>query len=437
MIKMNQVIKPRQLGVKIKEFFVSRMVTIVFIAICLLCFRFAGLSFTFYMRDIINRLSRNLFLILALIIPVLAGMGLNFAIVLGAMAGQISVIIVTNMGIGGFPGFSLTLLIGLPFALVFGYLIGKLLNKTKGQEMITSLIAGFFANGVYMFALLILVGTVIPLTNPVLLLSRGYGIKNTVDLQGGLKYSLDALFQRPLPQTLFYGGLFFLLILSILLLIKKMYIKKGNGILISNARLIGYGVLALVIAVAGFLLQRSDSTLNTVNVPIATFGFIALLCLFNMFIVRTKLGQDFRAIGMNQHVAATAGINVNKTRVIAMVISIVFSAWGQIIFLQNLGNLNTYGSHSQVGIFAIAALLIGGASVTKATVGQGILGAFLFHTLFMLSPMAGRNLLGDAQLGEYFRAFVAYGVIALSLGMYAWKKQIQSSSAEEIESDLD
>lgn len=431
MIDFNKVIPKTDLRLKVKQFLINRIVTIVFVIICLACFKLSGLTFTFYIRDLISRLSRNLFLIMALIIPVLAGMGLNFAIVLGAMAGQIAVILVTHFGVVGFSGFLLCLLVSLPFALLFGYLIGILLNKTKGQEMITSLILGFFANGVYQFVLLILVGSVIPFSNPILMLSRGYGIKNTVDLQGGLKYSLDGLVRKPLPITAFYGGMIVLVILVCIFIYQKYHNGKTKH-LISKTRLMAYSAIALVISVWGYFTMRTPSTLNTVDVPIATFFLIACLCLFNVFIVKTKLGQDFRAIGMDQNVARVAGIHVNRTRVIAIIISIILAAWGQVIFLQNLGNLNTYGSHGQVGVFAVAAILIGGASVTKATVGQAIMGAWLFHTLFMLSPLAGRNLMGDAQMGEYFRAFVAYGVIALSLGMHAWKKQALINNAQKM-----
>ena len=76
-------------------------------------------------------------------------------------------------------------------------------------------------------------------------------------------------------------------------------------------------------------------------------------------------------------------------------------------------------------MFAAAAILIGGASVSKATIGHALLGTVLFHTLFIVSPLAGRNLFGDAQIGEYFRSFVAYGVIAVALGLHAWKKLMQ------------
>lgn len=70
--------------------------------------------------------------------------------------------------------------------------------------------------------------------------------------------------------------------------------------------------------------------------------------------------------------------------------------------------------------------MIGGASVTNAKISHALLGTLLFHTLFIVSPLAGRNLFGDAQLGEYFRVFVAYGVIGVSLVMHAWRKQLES-----------
>ena len=88
-----------------------------------------------------------------------------------------------------------------------------------------------------------------------------------------------------------------------------------------------------------------------------------------------------------------------------------------------MGTFSTYGAHSQVGQFAIAALLVGGASVQKATNKQAIVGVILFHTLFIIAPQAGQALFSSAMLGEYFRVFVAYGVIAVSLAMHAWPEK--------------
>ncbi len=111
--------------------------------------------------------------------------------------------------------------------------------------------------------------------------------------------------------------------------------------------------------------------------------------------------------------------------------STVLAAWGgQITFLQNIGTLNTYNSHEQVGTFAIAALLIGGATVTRATITQALMGTLLFHTLFVVSPMAGQTIFGSAQVGEYFRVFIAYGIIAISLALHAWQAKSLTSVGE-------
>ena len=98
----------------------------------------------------------------------------------------------------------------------------------------------------------------------------------------------------------------------------------------------------------------------------------------------------------------------------------MLAAIGQLIFVQNIGAFQTYGAHEQVGLYAGAAILVGGASIVRATNGQALLGCILFHLLFIVAPPAGKTLFGDAAIGEYFRVFISYGVIALALVMHAW-----------------
>jgi simple sugar transport system permease protein len=73
-------------------------------------------------------------------------------------------------------------------------------------------------------------------------------------------------------------------------------------------------------------------------------------------------------------------------------------------------------------MFSIAALLIGGASVSRASIANVFVGVILFHLMFIVAPMAGKNLIGEAQIGEYFRVFVSYGIIAIALVLHAWKR---------------
>ncbi len=416
-------------GKKIQKALFDNMVTIMFIILCLVGIYLSKQPLLFIFNELIVRVARNSFLVLSLIIPVLAGMGLNFGIVVGAMAGQIALIAITHWKIIGITGFLLCVLLTTPLALLFGYLTGKLLNKTKGQEMIASMILGFFANGLYQLLFLFLVGTIIPMKNPILVLSGGIGIKNTIDLSGGIKYALDNLFKMPIFTVTLLLCILFMVYFGYEFYKERKFMNKEK----INKHLCLFVLFAIlgmisIIGMNGIQIPglKLLPILRMIQVPVITILSIVALCLFNVFIVKTKLGQDFRTVGQDMHVAKVSGINVNKIRVIAITLSTLLAAWGQLIFLQNLGTLNTYGSHEQVGMFAIAALLIGGASVSKATIGQAIIGTVLFHTLFIVSPMAGKNLLGSAQIGEYFRVFVAYGVIGLSLGLHAWKKQIEA-----------
>lgn len=76
-------------------------VPLFFSALCVAGVIAAGLDLNFLINEIITRLGRNSFLVLSLLVPVVAGLGLNFGIVIGAMAGQTALIIVTHYRIEG------------------------------------------------------------------------------------------------------------------------------------------------------------------------------------------------------------------------------------------------------------------------------------------------------------------------------------------------
>ena len=123
----------------------TNAVTVMFVVLCIVCLYFSGLTVPYVMYELFGRLSRNAFIVLALILPIVAGMGINFAVTIGAMAAQIAALWVVEWGISGLPGFLLAMVMTVPLAAFFGFLIGKLLNKMKGQEMIGGLILGYFA----------------------------------------------------------------------------------------------------------------------------------------------------------------------------------------------------------------------------------------------------------------------------------------------------
>jgi simple sugar transport system permease protein len=349
------------------RFLRENAVIIIFIIITLAAIQPSGLSLTYIVQELLTRLGRNSFLVLALLIPIYAGMGLNFGMTLGAMAGQIGLIFAINYNITGVNGLLFAVLASMPLAILMGYICGVVLNNAKGREMVTGFILAFFMDGIYQFFVLYTLGYAVPMKNPAIVLSRGYGIRNTLNLDI-VRQSLDTWWM----------------------------LKIGPF-----------------------------------SLPMASYLVIVVLCLFIVWFKKTKMGQDMRAVGHDMAVANSSGIPVNRTRIIAIIISTVFACIGQVIFLQNMGNMATYGAHTQTAFFAVAAILVGGASVKKASLANVFVGVVLLHALFVVTPNAGQKVFGQAMIGEYFRQFIGYGVIALSLVLYAWRSRKEAERQRE------
>ena len=343
---------------KMSRLLTGSVVPIMFLIISIVAIPLSHYTGGYLVDQVITRMVRNSFLVLALLLPVMAGMGINFGMILGAMAGQIGLIFITDWGIKGAPGLLLAALISTPIAMLLGYFGGHVLNRAKGREMITSMMLGLFVAGIYQFFLLYLCGSLMPFKNAGLLLSRGYGVRNAINL--GVAKGFDNLWMLEIGK---------------------------------------------------------------IHIPLGTFMIIALVCLFTIWFRKTKLGQDMRAVGQDMDVSGTAGIAVEKTRIQSIMISTVLACYGQIIYLQNIGTLNTYNGADQAALFAAAALLVGGATVSKATIPNAIIGTALFHLMFIVMPIAGKTITGSAMLGEYFRMFISYGVVTLALILHSWKRQ--------------
>ena len=110
---------------KFSAFLTRASVPLMFIVICALCIPIAGLSPNYLVNEIVTRMGRNSFLILSLLIPIMAGMGLNFGMTLGAMAGEIGLILVSDWQIVGIPGMVLAVIISVPISILLGLFCGK------------------------------------------------------------------------------------------------------------------------------------------------------------------------------------------------------------------------------------------------------------------------------------------------------------------------
>ena len=361
-------------------------VPLLFLTVCTAAITIAELNLSRISTDVLERFFRNLFLVLSLVIPIVAGLGLNFGIVLGAMAGQIGLMTVQNGKIPGLGGISVAVICSIPIAMLLGWLTGLLFNRTRGREMITGIILGFFANGIYQLLFLILAGPVIPLHAEDVMLPQGMGLRVTINLTA-VERGLDDVWSVPIQTS--------------------EEVEKGTP----GGRMQDDG--------------RRVKVTRWGEIPVLTLLVNVALCVLIWLLFKTKLGQDLRAVGQDPHVAEVAGIKVAKCRIIAIMMSMVLAGIGQIIFLQNMTVMNTFQSHEQVGFYAIAALLVGGATVTRVTIWNAIVGTILFHTLIVVVSVAAQDprLLNSPQIGEYLREFFVFAIIGTTLAIHAWRQR--------------
>jgi simple sugar transport system permease protein len=105
---------------------------------------------------------------------------------------------------------------------------------------------------------------------------------------------------------------------------------------------------------------------------------------------------------------------VNKTRVISVILSTVLSAIGIIVYQESFGFIQLYMAPLYMAFPAIAALLLGGASVGKASIKNVIIGTFLFQGILTMTPSILNNII-QSDMSEAIRMIVSNGMIVYAL----------------------
>lgn len=149
-------------------------------------------------------------------------------------------------------------------------------------------------------------------------------------------------------------------------------------------------------------------------IPCGLLLFFGFCCLVVQLFFRTTTGRAIIAVGENAAYAALCGIDVNGMRRLATVLSTVIGAVGICVYAQSYGFIELYDAPMMMAFPAASAMLIGGSATGRATVGQVIVGTFLFHTMYVLSGPLANDLLVP-EMTEICRLLLTTGVILFAL----------------------
>jgi simple sugar transport system permease protein len=140
-----------------------------------------------------------------------------------------------------------------------------------------------------------------------------------------------------------------------------------------------------------------------------------VLCAFLMWLfMRSKTGTALTAVGSNPDFARAGGVSVDKMRIISVVISTVFGAVGILVYQQSFGFLQVYGAPLFMAFPAVAAVLLGGASVRKASIFNVVIGTFLFQSILTMTPSVINSLIKN-DMSEVIRILISNGMIIYAL----------------------
>lgn len=151
-----------------------------------------------------------------------------------------------------------------------------------------------------------------------------------------------------------------------------------------------------------------------VAIPTGLLLFFALCAGLVYIFTNSKTGTALRVSGSGEKFALSNGLNVNKYRILGMIISTVLAAVGIIVYSQAFGFLQLYNAPLYVAMPAAASILIGGATLQKAKISHVIIGTFLFQSLLVVAlPVI--NEVSEGSMAEIIRITISNGIILYAL----------------------
>ncbi|MCQ8211376.1 ABC transporter permease [Cetobacterium somerae] len=147
---------------------------------------------------------------------------------------------------------------------------------------------------------------------------------------------------------------------------------------------------------------------------IGEFVFFMLLAFFIKEYFKSKNGLAMKAVGANEKFARSLGVNIDKTRTNSVIMSTMIAGIGIIVYQQSFGFIQLYLAPFYMAFPAIAAILIGGASVKKASIFNVIVGTILFQGVITMTPIVISGVI-KTDMSETIRVIISNGMILYAL----------------------
>jgi len=150
-------------------------------------------------------------------------------------------------------------------------------------------------------------------------------------------------------------------------------------------------------------------------IPTGTLLVVTIACILMWLFFRSKHGIAISAVGMNPMFAKATGLNADRSRVLANMISTALASVGIIVYAQAFGFVQLYDAPLMMAFSAVAAVLVGGATAQRSKVINVIIGTILLQGLITNGPPVFGRLLEGADITDAVRMIVQNGIILYAL----------------------
>ncbi len=149
-------------------------------------------------------------------------------------------------------------------------------------------------------------------------------------------------------------------------------------------------------------------------IPTGMLLFFAFMSFLVWIFFKSKMGTAMTAVGSNPDYARASGISIDKMRTISVILSTMIAAVGMVVYQQSFGFIQMYNAPLAFVFPSVAAVLLGGASVNKATIMHVIIGTFMFQGILTMTPSVINSAI-NIDVSEIIRIIVSNGLIVYAL----------------------
>ena len=169
------------------------------------------------------------------------------------------------------------------------------------------------------------------------------------------------------------------------------------------------------VGAAQILNRILEFRIGKVIIPTGLLLTFAFFCILTQLFFRSKTGIAISAGGINPKFARGAGLDIDKNRICANIISTILGAAGIIVYSQSFGYAQLYTAPLMMAFPAVAAILIGGATASRAKVSHVVIGVILFQGLLTTALPVANEVFAGTDLSEIMRMIIQNGIILYAL----------------------